>query len=259
MAISERTRKILWVTAGGRCSICRVQLVTDGTDTDDPSVSGEEAHIVAQARSGPRGDEVAAADSYDNLILLCRKDHKRIDDQVGYYTADRLRQIKRSHEDWIRSLGEVPDIEWIGSGLGSSRKELAFRAERIREQARLGQSFDEETFRRRYFASHPPSPSVRPGSVPRSDKPVVASGTNSKVVEIHLIRGVYRLNWTAEGRGLVSITHESGRDGAGRYVANGTAPEPGAGEVVFRVEESGRHILAVKADHLTWRLSFTAL
>ena len=57
--------------------------VTEGTGTDDPSVFGEEAHIVAQAASGPRAGQVVNVDSYDNLILLCSKDHKRVDDQVG--------------------------------------------------------------------------------------------------------------------------------------------------------------------------------
>src|SRR5215471_12373557 len=105
MSITERTRKILWVKAGGLCSICRAQVVTDSTDTDDPSVFGEEAHIVAQGQKGPRAGNIADIDSYDNLILLCRKHHKQIDDQVGYYTVDRLKEIKRAHENWATTLG----------------------------------------------------------------------------------------------------------------------------------------------------------
>lgn len=109
MAISDRTRKILWVKAGGRCSICQVQLVTEGTDTDDPSVFGEEAHIVGQSPNGPRAGVISDVDSYTNLILLCRKHHKQVDDQVGYYTVERLKEIKRQHEEWITSLGETTD------------------------------------------------------------------------------------------------------------------------------------------------------
>ena len=82
MAITDKTRKILWVKAGGRCSYCQVQLVTEGTDTDDPSVFGEEAHIVGQSPNGPRAGNIADVDSYANLILLCRKHHKQVDDQV---------------------------------------------------------------------------------------------------------------------------------------------------------------------------------
>lgn len=107
MTISDRTRKILWVKAGGRCSICRVQLVTEGTEVDDPSVFGEEAHIVGKGKNGPRSRATASdIDSYDNLILLCRKHHKQIDDQVGHYTVERLNSIKREHEDWIKSFSE---------------------------------------------------------------------------------------------------------------------------------------------------------
>jgi hypothetical protein len=109
MAITDKTRKILWVKAGGRCSICQVQLVTEGTDTDDPSVFGEEAHIVGQSPNGPRAGNISGVDSYSNLILLCRKDHKRVDDQVGKYTVEHLKEIKRQHEDWVASQGEISD------------------------------------------------------------------------------------------------------------------------------------------------------
>lgn len=103
MTITDRTRKILWVKAGGRCSLCRAQLVTEGTDIDDPSVFGEEAHIVAKGQSAPRAGKVNDTDAYANLILLCRKHHKQIDDQVGYYTVDRLGEIKRTHEERVAS------------------------------------------------------------------------------------------------------------------------------------------------------------
>jgi hypothetical protein len=107
MPVTDRTRKILWVKACGRCSICQVQLVTEGTDTDDPSVFGEEAHIVGQSPNGPRAGNISDVDSYANLILLCRKHHKQVDDQVGYYTVERLKEIKRQHEEWAASLGET--------------------------------------------------------------------------------------------------------------------------------------------------------
>ena len=109
MAITLRTRKILWIKAGGRCSMCRVLLVTEATDSDDPSVFGEEAHIVAKAQNGPRAGKLIDVDSYDNLILLCSMDHKRVDDQVACYTVGRLKAIKQKHEEWISTLGK-PDV-----------------------------------------------------------------------------------------------------------------------------------------------------
>jgi hypothetical protein len=107
MAISERTRKTLWARAGGRCSLCRVLLVTDSTDHDAASVFGEEAHIVAQSLGGPRARQVAEADSYDNLILLCSKDHKRVDDQPAFFTVELLTAVKQGHEAWVRTHGQV--------------------------------------------------------------------------------------------------------------------------------------------------------
>jgi hypothetical protein len=86
-------------------------LVGDPTDTDDPSVFGEEAHIVAcSLGGGPRGREYEGdIDGYDNLILLCSRHHKEIDDQVNAYPEDRLREIKRQHEKWVAELGEKRD------------------------------------------------------------------------------------------------------------------------------------------------------
>ena len=86
-------------------------MATEGTDADDPSVFGEEAHIVGRSPGGPRaGDYAGDIDGYDNLVLLCSKDHKRIDDQVNTYTVDQLRKIKRDHEAWVAKLGEPTDF-----------------------------------------------------------------------------------------------------------------------------------------------------
>ncbi|MFE7188111.1 HNH endonuclease [Kitasatospora sp. NPDC057541] len=107
MAVSEKTRKIIWGEAGGRCAICRVQVVAPGTDWDDPSVFGEEAHIVARSKGGPRAGALddASIDSHTNLVLLCSKHHKQVDDQPGHFTVDLLREIKAEHAAWTRSLG----------------------------------------------------------------------------------------------------------------------------------------------------------
>jgi hypothetical protein len=98
MPITPRTRKILWVKAGGRCSICGEQLATDAAGNDDPSVIGEECHIVARSPGGARAADIADIDGYDNLILLCRKHHKQVDDQRSHFTVERLKKIKREHE-----------------------------------------------------------------------------------------------------------------------------------------------------------------
>jgi hypothetical protein len=106
MAITERTRKILWSRSAGRCAICKRELVTDETEADEEAVIGEECHIAAREASGPRGDSPLALEQRDegnNLILLCRNHHKEIDDQPNTFTVEELRQIKARHLSWVRN------------------------------------------------------------------------------------------------------------------------------------------------------------
>ena len=77
----------------------------DATDTDDPSLVGEAAHIVAEQPDGPRGDPsfpVEKLNKYDNLILLCNIHRKQVDDQVNQFTVDHLKSLKADHEKWVR-------------------------------------------------------------------------------------------------------------------------------------------------------------
>ncbi len=104
MAISDKTRKILWGRSGNRCVICRQRLVVDETDVDAESVVGDECHIKSGAPSGPRHDPAIDPQNIDllaNLLLLCRVHHKMVDDQSETYTADLLRSIKTNHEQWV--------------------------------------------------------------------------------------------------------------------------------------------------------------
>jgi hypothetical protein len=90
MAISEKTRKLLWGRSGNRCAVCRQELVIDGTDKSDDSVVGDECHIVSGAGRGPRHDPAvreAELDAAENLILLCRVHHKMVDDQGETYRS----------------------------------------------------------------------------------------------------------------------------------------------------------------------------
>jgi hypothetical protein len=108
MAISELTRKILWAQSGGRCALCRRYLLTPNTSTEDPSVFGEEAHIVSRADKGPRAGKPPKRgfDHHSNLILLCGEHHKQVDDQIHEYTVARLKEIKEKHWLWVKQLGE---------------------------------------------------------------------------------------------------------------------------------------------------------
>jgi hypothetical protein len=240
MAVSERTRKILWVTAGGRCSICRVQLVTERTETDDPAVFGEEAHIVAQGSAGPRAGQVADVDAYDNLILLCSKDHKRVDDQVAHYTVPRLRQIKRAHEQWIRSLGQYARAELTDGG-ETDREYVRRRAQEIRDGQRA-----EPVTAAREAESHLGAAQL--------------AGENSQVGKVYLAAGRYRVIWLAWGQGSINVSHEGQHHGSAlirREIRDGQ--ESGSGEEFLRIAEAGDHVFNVRANHLRWRISFSPL
>lgn len=116
MGISVKTRKMLWGKAASRCSIpeCRRELVMDATETDDPSIVGEECHIVARENDGPRGESELSKegrDVYDNLVLMCNVHHKLIDDQPNHYTVEILKGIKAEHQDWVRTTLSIDELK----------------------------------------------------------------------------------------------------------------------------------------------------
>jgi len=77
----------------------------DASETDDESVVGEACHIVAEKLEGPRGQSELTPgqrDKYGNLILLCNVHHKQVDDQVVTYTVEKLHDLKKEHEKWVR-------------------------------------------------------------------------------------------------------------------------------------------------------------
>lgn len=50
-----------------------------------------------------------AVDDIDNLVLLCRVDHKRIDDQVEEFPCHCLREMRTRHEQWVKGLLDLAD------------------------------------------------------------------------------------------------------------------------------------------------------
>lgn len=105
---SARTLKLLWGRSAGRCSMptCRVEVIVDQTSYDPIVVIGDIAHVVAAAGLGPRANtklKPAARDEYDNLMVLCKNCHTRVDRQPGTYTVAKLLDIKCAHEAWVRA------------------------------------------------------------------------------------------------------------------------------------------------------------
>ncbi|MCX6173889.1 MAG: hypothetical protein NTZ27_03945 [Ignavibacteriales bacterium] len=107
MSIGVKTRKMLWGRAANRCAFpdCKIELVMDETETDDESIIGDEAHIIAQQADGPRGNPnypIDKIDKYGNLVLLCKIHHKLADDQYNTYSVDVLGNMKNEHEKWVK-------------------------------------------------------------------------------------------------------------------------------------------------------------
>ncbi len=108
--------KVLCLKSGGVCAFrgCGRSLIEPGTTLDDAVIIGEMAHIVADSRQGPRGDDVMdekERSKHTNLILLCREHHKIIDSQPRTFSVPVLRQMKLDHEDRIKYATANPAKE----------------------------------------------------------------------------------------------------------------------------------------------------
>jgi hypothetical protein len=82
---------------------------------DREAVVGDECHIVAQHPGGARATEPLSVgiDDYQNLILLCKADHKRVDDQPAHYTPERLRELKTAHERRFARTDDPPPVRVV--------------------------------------------------------------------------------------------------------------------------------------------------
>lgn len=103
-----QTLKLLWGRAAGRCAMadCRVELFLTEGDYDPVCLIGEMGHIAASSNAGPRAHialDMRARDNYENLILLCRNCHRKVDTLNHSYPRERLLEIKANHEAWVRT------------------------------------------------------------------------------------------------------------------------------------------------------------
>lgn len=106
MAISERTKTIIWTKGGGTCAICREDLLKEFTSSTDTHLLGEVAHIVAERVDGPRGNsplKLKERNHEANLLLLCLDHHKVVDDDPITHTVESLKRRKAEHELWVAS------------------------------------------------------------------------------------------------------------------------------------------------------------
>jgi len=124
-----QTIKLLFGKNNGQCSFpdCKNKIIAE-----DGTVVGQIAHIQAASKKGPRynppiSDEERA--SFSNLMLLCDKHHKMIDNKANEdeYSIELLKSWKAEHEaKFEKDKIEVPDtvIEQITAKLELSIKQL---------------------------------------------------------------------------------------------------------------------------------------
>lgn len=114
--IPDLSRLLLFVRAGGRCEFdgCNEYLLHHPLTLTEGNFS-QIAHVVAFKPEGPRGKSSprpADINDISNLMLLCPRCHKLIDDHPLDYTRKTLEEYKRRHEDRILHLtGLGPDLK----------------------------------------------------------------------------------------------------------------------------------------------------
>lgn len=103
---------LLYGKSAGMCNYCRIPVFQPKEGGSDYVNIGEIAHDLPHSPKGPRGQEVAEIlkidkyspdNTYKNLILLCRNDHKRIDTDCAY-NSFAVQQIKSTHEEWVYNI-----------------------------------------------------------------------------------------------------------------------------------------------------------
>ncbi|MET8833230.1 hypothetical protein ABZV78_04855 [Micromonospora sp. NPDC004540] len=99
--IPERVRRALYGLSRGHCYALECDEPVIVLDGGQPVFVGEIAHIVAAVASGPRGGvNVPDRNAFENLLILCGRHHKIIDDvrTRGRYPVDVLREWKAKRE-----------------------------------------------------------------------------------------------------------------------------------------------------------------
>jgi hypothetical protein len=115
MSISEQDIKLLWGRAAERCSFpkCTFKLTQDKILASDSFPLGEQAHIVGETKTAPRGKSNLTKKerySYYNRILLCPNHHTLIDKDPDDYTIEKLHLFKDQHEYRVEhTLSEAKD------------------------------------------------------------------------------------------------------------------------------------------------------
>lgn len=113
MGASEPTKRIVWVRAGGRCVLCKAEVLDESIS---PRCVADVAHAAAHSDGAGSARPVPdmtqeERDHPENLLLLCLPCHRKVDDKVieNVYDLDTLYALKREHEKLVRQLLSLMD------------------------------------------------------------------------------------------------------------------------------------------------------
>jgi len=111
-SIPEAIKLELWVKSAGRCEFngCNTPVWFNELTLSESNF-GEFAHIIAASKDGPRGESNSEdlQIEFSNLMLLCAKCHKEIDDFPDKYPTELLKQMKHDHEYRIEVQTNYPE------------------------------------------------------------------------------------------------------------------------------------------------------
>ena len=114
-SITDHARRVLWGLAKGVCSFpdCDEHLVEPNPENTDATVLGVECHIIAQKDNPNVARSPSSLTSAErkrfafhlanrhherNLVLMCLKHSRLIDDPKQLYSVERVLEIKHAHE-----------------------------------------------------------------------------------------------------------------------------------------------------------------
>jgi len=111
-SIPETVKLQLWVRSAGRCEFkgCNTPVWRNELTLSDGNFA-EVAHIIGSSKDGPRGTDQSEElqTDFSNLMLLCQRCHKEIDDHPEKYPIDLLRNWKQEHENRIEIQTSYPE------------------------------------------------------------------------------------------------------------------------------------------------------
>lgn len=112
MTISKKVIRKLWATSGGFCGKpdCHADLFPFFENGEVTNIE-ELAHIIAQKKKGPRGNNalnMSQRDEFDNVIILCPTCHTKIDKNPLQFPIEDIIEWKKKHIQSIENVFKIP-------------------------------------------------------------------------------------------------------------------------------------------------------